>query len=370
MAGLAFVKNYGGQRIGRESNLLAPLFDDEKETDGAETQTRADLNIETEADDWQTVNPQLPKSWRVQDFASRPVRFIDGKDRGETVACLRGLQGYIVPIRLAEIGSVVMENRDGELRRGFAQVERVVTMDTSPFPWEEVETFALALRKHNLRLLAANKLDINFSFDWEKVRRAAEWRSTQEMEMLEEFAVAQNNTVPTIVDGPLKRLEGSFDLETSPVFGVVKTYRETFLHQHGQQILYSLDAGERTPVFSLEYDITRRGEEQKSRLPLVMWYVRICETKGVAPNVGLVRVEVSQKWFLAQGYGTEEKTNAAGTDFINQLSRTIYEYRCRHSRYSRAEISLEPIVRAEESLGALFAPRNALKSKFYHLTGL
>ncbi len=369
MSGLAFVKNYGGQRIRRESNLFEPLFDDE-EGDNAEMETRADLNIEIGADDWQPVNPQLPKTWRVQDFASRPVRFVDGKDKGETVAFLRGLQNYVVPIRLAEIGSVVMENRGGELRRGFAQVERVVAMDTSPFPWEEVETFALALRKNNLRLVVANKLDAVSSSDYEKIRRATNWRSTQEMEILEEFAVAQNNDVPTIVDGPLKRLEGSFHLETSPVFGVVKTYRETFLHQHGQTILYRLDSGERTPAFSIEYDITRRGEEQKSRLPLVMWYVRICDTNGNAPNVGLVRVEVSQRWFLAQGYGTEEKINATGTDFINQLSRTIYEYRCRHSHYRRAVISLEPIVRAEESLGALFAPRNALKSKFYHLTGL
>lgn len=369
MTAIAFLKNYGGRRIGQESNLFKPLFDDEERED-ENTETRADLSVEIEAEDWEAVDPQLPKSWRIQDFASRPMRFIDGKDKGETVAYLPGLQGYKVPIRLAEIGSVVMENRNGELRRGFAQVERVVAMDTSPFPWEEVEDFSLSLRKNNLRLVVANKLDEISSFDYEKIRRATNWRSAQEMEMLEEFAVAQNNDLPTIVDGPLKRLEGSFHLENSPVFGVVKTYRQTFLHHRGQEILYDLETGERTPAFSIEYDISRRGEEQKSRLPLVMWYVRICETNGIAPNVGLVRVEVSQKWFLAQGYGTEEKINSLGSDFINQLTRTIYEYRCRHSRYQRAEISLEPIVRAEESLGALFAPRNVLKSKFYHLTGL
>ena len=370
MTAIAFLKNYGGRRIGRESNLLDPLFDDEERADEENTPPRADLNIEIEAKNWQPIDPQLPKSWRVQDFASRPVRFIDGKDRGETVACLRGLEGYVVPIRLAEIGSVVMENRGGELRRGFVQVERVVAMDTSPFPWEEVEDFALKLLKNNLRLVIANKLDAVSSSDYEKIRRATNWRSAREMEMLEEFAVAQNNQLPTIVDGPLKRLEGSFDLENSPVFGVVKTYRQTFLHQHGMDILYRLQTGERTPALSLEYDISRRGEEQTTRLPLIMWYVRICETNGVAPNVGLVRVEISQKWFLAQNFGTEEKINATGTEFINQLSRTIYEYRCRHNRYRRAEISLEPIVRAEESLGSLFAPRGMLKSRFYHLTGL
>ena len=88
------------------------------------------------------------------------------------------------------------------------------------------------------------------------------------------------------------------------------------------------------------------------------------------PNWGLVRVEASLKWFVARGYGSPEKVNPSGIDFINQLSRTLYEYRCRECSYERAAVSLHPIVRAESSLGALFSPSRMLKNNFYRLTGL
>lgn len=75
------------------------------------------------------------------------------------------------------------------------------------------------------------------------------------------------------------------------------------------------------------------------------------------------------KWFEANGYGDTSVTQR-GIEFINQLSRTVYEYRCRTSSYRRAAISLHPIVRAEESLGALMSPRGVLRNKFYRLMGV
>ncbi len=375
MTAIDFVKNYDGKRIERDYVLPAQFENangaDVNDPEAEEGESRFALGIEMDEKDWRAVKPQLPEKWRLRDFAARPVQFVDGKDVGQTVACLRGLSGYLVPVRLAQIGGVLMRvNGDGELRREFVQMERVVAMDTSPFPWEEVEIFARALGERGFRLLPAKKLDEELSFDFEQMRRAAIRRTAQEMSVLEEFAVAQNNQTPTIVDGNLKSHEGGFDTTESPVFGLVKTYRKTHLHRLGQQVLYALGTGERTPAFSFEYDVSGRGAAQrKSRLPILAWYVRICTGEGSSPNLGLVRVEISQSWFAAQGFGSSA-TNPKGVDFINQLSRTIFEYRCRKAGYSRKEISLQPIVRAEESLGALLAPRNSLQNNFYRATGL
>ncbi len=370
MNGLKFIQNYEGKRVERESG--AKQFwaeDDADETDETPEETAINLSLEQEAGAWQIVNPQLPKAWRVQDFASRPVRFVDGKDVGQTVAWLRGTDGSFVAIRLAEIGSVVMSVVGGELRREFAQVERVLAMNTAVFPWEEVESFALALREHDIFLLPTKRTPEEFQMNFEKIRKFTQRRSAQEMMTLEEFALAQRSDVPTIVDGTLKDHESGFDIDESPVFGVVKTQQRIYVDRQGQEILFTLPEAQRTPAFSFSYDTSRVGDSVKTRLPIVAWYMRLCDGASVEPNVGIVRVEVSQKWFANKGYG-ETEINSAGKDFINQLTRTIYEYRCRQKNYRRMKISLEPIVRAEESLGALFCPPNYLKNKFYLLTEL
>ena len=367
MQGLKFIKNYEGRRIESEFGLKPFLVeeDDDEET----TETNLNLSLATEAGNWQSINPQLPKNWRVQDWQSRPVRFVDGKDVGQTVAWLRGTDGGFVAIRLAEIGSVVMRVVNGELRREFAQVERVLAMNTAGFPWEEVESFALALREHEIYLLPTRRTPEEFQMNFEKIRKFTQRRSMQEMMTLEEFALAQQNDVPTIVDGTLKDHESGFDADESPVFGVVKTQQRLYVDRQGQDILFGLPEAQRTPAFSFSYDTSRGIERNKSRLPIVAWYLRLCGNDCIEPNVGIVRVEVSHKWFVNKGYG-ETEINAAGKDFINQLTRTIYEYRCRQRDYRRMKISLEPIVRAEESLGALFCPPNYLKNKFYRLTEL
>ncbi len=370
MHGLKFIQNYEGKRVERESGAKQFwIEDDADETDDVADETNLNLSLETEAGAWQIINPQLPKAWRVQDFASRPVRFVDGKDVGQTVAWLRGTDGSFVAIRLAEIGSVVMKIVSGELRREFAQVERVLAMNTAVFPWEEVESFALSLREHDIFLLPTKRTPEEFQMNFEKIRKFTQRRSAQEMMTLEEFALAQNSQIPTIVDGTLKDHESGFDINESPVFGVVKTQQRLYVDRQGQEILFSLPEAQRTPAFSFSYDTSRAGETIKTRLPIVAWYMRLCDSESVEPNVGIVRVEVSQKWFANKGYG-EREINSAGKEFINQLTRTIYEYRCRQRNYRRMKISLEPIVRAEESLGALFCPPNYLKNKFYRLTSL
>ena len=54
---------------------------------------------------------------------------------------------------LAEIGGVCMDRDGRDLRRSFQVVERVVALAVDPFPWHEVEDFAIALAESGFRLL-------------------------------------------------------------------------------------------------------------------------------------------------------------------------------------------------------------------------
>jgi hypothetical protein len=376
----------------------------EADSGASQTLKIVDINVETKGSPWVAKNTLLHPNWRARDWAERPVRFVDGKDVGQTVACLNSPSGTIVPVRLSEIGSIVMSVRDGELRREFVAVERVVSMVASAFPWEEMEALAAELSAHNFRLLAARPPGGELSDVIEDMRKAAQNRSLDEMEVLEELAVAQDSETPTVVDGRLERRSGGLNPEHhSPVFGVIKTHRKVYLHSQGMRLLYRLAPGERTPAFfirepenletsgdeaagqggttrrepnmpnaTLQTDTVSRTHDQEEtvKFPVVSWYVRLSGGEGMMPDWGLVRVEASLKWFVARGYGARQEVYPNGADFINQLSRTLYEYRCRDAGYERAAVSLHPIVRAESSLGSLFTPGGLLRSRFYRLTGL
>jgi hypothetical protein len=180
------------------------------------------------------------------------------------------------------------------------------------------------------------------------MRKAAQNRSNDEMETLEEYAVAQGNEVPTVVDGRLERRSGGFDQARCPVIGVIKTHHQNYLHPLGMQLMYQLQPGERTPVFAIP-----------EALAVVSWYLRFA---GGMPNYGLVRVELPRRWF--------EQVKGRDFGYIDQLSRLLYDYRCRDQSYGRAAISLHPTVRAEQSLAALFQPLSMLMSRFYRMAAL
>ena len=399
----SFMQNYGGRRM-EDYEPPDPAWGD---AGGNKGQPKiVDVDVEEESSDWNAKGTLLHPRWRARDWAERPVRFVDGIDAGNTVASLNSPTGYLIPVRLSEIGSVVMSVRDGELRREFARVERVVSMVTSAFSWEEMEALAAELMKHNLHLLPARPPGGELTDILEDMRKAAQNRSMDEMEVLEELAVAQDAETPTVVDGRLERRSGGLDPKHhSPVFGVIKTHRRVYLHSHGMRLLYRLAPGERTPAFFIrqpepsdapdtseaqataredsatrEQDgtdmisqtnaVPQTTEEEVVKFPVVSWYVRLSEGEGMMPDYGLVRVEASLKWFIARGYGSQNRVYQSGADFINQLSRTLYEYRCRECSYERSAISLHPIVRAESSLRALFSPSGLLRSNFYRLTGL
>ena len=351
MMTLDFFRSYAATRMAfydPQPSLLQTPFEDEEDESA-----QVSLNLEMDADRWVAQSVVTGSDWRASDWPERPTRFVDGKDSGRIVAWLRAPGDYPVPVRLAEIGSVTVRVIDGVCYREFALVERVVSMIVDLFPWDEVESLAAALQEHGFRLLPARCPEKDQRYDFEEMRRPTSYRSTTEMFVMEEAALAQDSLEPTVVDGRLEPHSGGFDQNHSPVIGVIKSHSRNYLHPQGMQLLYALEPGERTPLFALP----------NAKLPVVSWYLRLSGSSSAMPNWGIVRVELPLRWF-------EQQSSADGMKHVKLLSRTLCEYRCRESSYARAAVSLHPIVRAEQLLGALFSPTTQLTQRFYRLTHL
>jgi hypothetical protein len=348
--GLDFLHHYGGRRL--QAFVVQPVLDSPEILDDIEDSVpTVQLDLEYPLDGWRPV----PVSDGPLDDNSLPRRFIDGCHAGETVAWLQDDLGHPIPVRLAEIGGVCLRVEGRVLRREFAVVERVVSMIVEPFPQLEVHAFAQALAEHNLRLLPA-KLPLldrevrGLTYDFERMREQARVRSQYEMEALEEKALCHDPDTPSLVDGRLGRFQKA-DLSRYRVVGVIKQQRENYLHAKGWQTLYALEPGQRTPAFRLP----------SKNLPVVSWYLKLEGARGALPNWGIVRVEIHEDHFEQEGLDFS---------YLDRLSRFLLSLRCRQGSYARAPVSLEPIVRAEESLKALFSPPDMLAQHFYHLTGL
>jgi hypothetical protein len=344
-----FLLHYGGRRL--RPYVEQPTLDSPADGAGEEEGPKIDLDFELAADAWQ------PRSVNVTavDPAAVPRRFIDGCHSGETVAWLQDAAHHPIPVRLAEIGGVCMRIEGRSLRREFALVERVVSLIVDPFPWHEIETFADALAGMNLRLLPATlpKIDEErrgLTYDFERMREQTRVRSQYEMEVLEELVLCQDPDTPSLIDGRLGRMQQR-ELSAYDIIGVIKQQRENYLHPQGWQVLYSLEPGQRTPAFRLP----------SKHLPVVSWYLKLDGARGAMPNWGIVRVEISCDHFERQ---------ARDFGYLDRVSNALLHLRCRQGSYARAAVSLEPIVRGEESLKALLTSPATLAQRFYHLTGL
>jgi hypothetical protein len=346
---LDFLLHYGGRRL-RQYVEQPPLASPTDFANDEEERPSVALDFETPADDWQpravadTIDPE-----------AMPRRFIDGCHSGETVAWLRDAAQHPIPVRLAEIGGVCMRIDGRSLSREFVHLERVVSLIVDPFPWHEVESFATALSEWDLRLLPAAlpKIDDErrgLTYDFERMREQTRIRSQYEMEVLEELALCQNLDDLSLIDGRLGRVQFR-DLARHDVVGVIKQQRENYLHPHGWQLLYQLEPGQRTPAFRVA----------SKHLPVVSWYLKLDGAHGAMPNWGIVRVEISCVHFERQ---------RCNFRYLDRVSNALLRLRCRQGSYARAAVSMEPIVRAEESLKSLLTPPTTLAQRFYHLTGL
>lgn len=347
---LDFLRANGASRVTDEIAQPDFLFDDLPSA--SEADQSVNLDVEAPADAWE-VQDVMPADTQ-QGWENCPERFVDGKDVGRTVAWLRSPEGYPSPVRLAQVGAIVMREVNGELRREFELVERVVVM-ADMFPWDEMESFGRALKSNDFRLLLCNQPAAGWSYLYEPVRKATNTRSITEMIELEKLAFSQDRSVPTILDGPLVPRTSIPTDALSPMIGVVKTHALNYLHPQGWKVFYNLQPGQRTPLFRIK-------SQHWGGFSVVSWFLRLEGEGGEMPNWGVVRLEMPEDFFA--------QTLGGSFDYINRVSRLVYDYRCRDEGYSRAPVSLHPIQRAEQSLGALFSEADALINRFYRLTNL
>jgi hypothetical protein len=341
---LEFLLHYGGRRL-RQYVEQPPL--DSFETSGDEEEgPKVALDFELPPDAWKARAVATDKV----DPAAMPQRFIDGCHYGTTVICLKDSLGHPIPVRLAEIGGVCLRIDGRALQREFAHIERIVCLIVDPFPWHEVEAFAASLaEKIGMRLLPALPPIVDdlrqLTYDYARMEQRTYTQAQVEMRVLEELALGQDAETLTLVDGPLGRIEHP------GVIGAVKQHRKNYLHPRGWQVFYDLKPGERSPAFRLA--------SQSS--PVVSWYLKLDGAHGAMPNWGVVRVEISCDHFERQG---------GDFGYLDRISNALLHLRCRQGSYARAPVSLEPIVRAEESLKSLLMSPATLAQRFYHLTGL
>ncbi len=346
--GLEFLRNHGASRM--RGDVAQPLW---LETlaeidDATATPQTIDHDYEEPAARWK---PRQTIPFARDFWSHKPIRFIDGKDVGRTVAWLNDRIGHPIPIRLSEIGAVVLRDENGMLRREpDPVVERVVTFAADQFPWDEVESFAAALYARGFRLLIASPK--NVTFDFEEMNHANRNRSRDEMVRLERQMLARASDVPTLVDGRLEPRTGAFRKDCDPVVGMIKTHSRNYLHEQGWRTFYQLAAGQRTPAFLIK----------SKNIDVVSWFLRLDPDQGAAPNTGVVRLEIPVDSF--------EHAMSRDFSYLDRLTGLVCAYRCRDQSYGRAAISIYPIQRAEEELGAQFIGVETLAARFYHLTEL
>jgi hypothetical protein len=321
-----------------------------------------DLRVEVDRPEaWAPIPVDGEKRWQPQRWPERPRRFIDGKDVGRTVTWVTAPGGYPVPIRLSQIGGIELCVEDGAAHRGAVAVESIVSLVADPFPPEQMARLADDLGRQRFRLVRAPKPEDGLTWDFETMRAAAQTRSSTEMGLLEEQVLGRHTDVPSVVDGRLETRSGA-GIRDAPVAGVVKTHVTNYLHSHGLQVMHALNPGERTPVFALRARTGAAANEPQSvKFEVASWYLRLTGAGGAMPSWGVVRVELP--WRFYEGLPDREC-------YVTRLSRLLYDYRSRDSGYDRVAVSLHPIVRAEQLLGALFAPMTTLTSRFYRVAGI
>jgi hypothetical protein len=349
-----FLREHEATPVGLTPTL--PLMPPEEEDE--EGPPVVDLSIEVEPDQWKPkLVPELPQA-APGEF---PVRFIDGCHAGQPVLCLsvRG-RGWPIPLFLAEIGAVALRLQGRRFTREFRTVERVLSFVADPFPWAQVEGFSTALwndPEFRIHVLPANMPPPERSpFDYEVMRAQARARAQQEMTTLERLAIAVDRSVPTLVDGALSRVTGAPPASAALLIGMVKIQAASHLHDQGWRTLLAMRPAHRTPVFRLE---GQRGDT--GGLTVATWFVKLAGGPRLAPNWGHVRVEIPWEQFQYRG--------GFASGFVDRLSRWLIDARCRAASYARMPVSLEPIVRAEDSLKPLFTPLPVLVNRLYRRAG-
>jgi hypothetical protein len=330
-----------------DAPALDPLYAaDPRDEDSEPADAKVDVEFEMQKADWE------PRSTDC-DPRQAPRRFIDGSMKPHLVMSLEDSRGRPRPVILATVGAVALDlvpAEDGHerLRRAGYQVDTCLVFLGNGLDGRDVDILARACQAEGIRVLAPDTDRI--STDYDEVRQHTLDYVRREMLKLETSLLRRDPLVPTIVDGLLDRRLAEFTSHNVPAVGVVKRQQRTYLHSRGVQLVYSLRHGERSPAILLS---TIHGD-------FVSFYLRLANDNGAMPHSGVVRVMVSLERFDAM-----ERSWV----YLDRLAHWICRMRCLRTSYSRALVSLEPIVQAEEHIKSLLPDLGERVGKFNHIMG-
>jgi hypothetical protein len=277
------------------------------------------------------------------------VRFVDGSIKSKTVGSL--LVDYRRrPIIAAAVSAAALEIDGRTMRRGAGAVTRRVLCVYS----DGIDRSAIAEAFHALRAMGVDLLERPLGSvlgDFDSMRRATRSLSMEAMEDAERAVMLADFTKPTLMDGLLERRLATAPTHNAPVVGLVKRQMTSYLPSGLQEMVYALKPGERTPAFVLR---------TVQHVDLVNVYVRLSAESGASPSYGIVRVTVPLAYV--------ESAHAGDTSaYLSGLAAYLYRLRHRDLGYSRAGISVEPIVRVEDHLHAILPDLDTLIPKLHRM---
>jgi len=276
---------------------------------------------------WRALAPGPPPE-------DAPVRFIDGSIQSRTAGCMI-VGARRRPLIAAAISAAALEIEGRGLRRGAgARTLKVLAVHNNGIDEAHVREAFAALREIGVQLEAhATELT---SPDFDAMRRTTRGLAMTVMEHAERDVMLAGMPTPTLMDGLLERRLATQKLDW-PVVGLVKRQMATYLPSSLQEVVYSLEPGERTPAFVMD---------TLQHVELVNFYMRLSSQRGASPSYGIVRVTVPLKYV--------EAAHAHDLPaYLSGLAGYLYGLRCRDEGYARSGISVDPIVRCEDHLHAI-----------------
>ena len=312
--------------------------DDEDDTprDGLE------LEFECPQHEWAPIAPGIPT-------ADVPVRFVDGSIKSKTVGSLL-VDFRRRPVIAAAVSAAALEIEGRTTKRGVGtQVRKVLCVYS-----DGIEREAIADAFHALRAIGVDLLERPLGSvlgDFDTMRRATRSLAMEAMEEAERAVMLADFTKPTLMDGLLERRLATAPTHNVPIVGLVKRQMTTYLPAGLQEMVYALKPGERTPAFVLR---------TVQHVDLVNTYVRLSSEAGISPSYGIVRVTAPLAYVESAHAGDMPA-------YLSGLAAYLYRLRHRDLAYSRAGISVEPIVRVEDHLHAILPDLDAVIPRLHRM---
>jgi hypothetical protein len=313
--------------------------DEEEDTRGE----GIDLELERPQHAWEAIPPG------GEPPSDAPVRFIDGSVATKTAGSL--LVAYRRrPLIAATVSAAALRLEGRTMRREpGARTKRLLCLYGDGIERDDILQAHRSLQEIGVELMERSAERVPGDFD--SLRRATRLLAMEAMEQAERDVMLADVRTPTLVDGLLERRLAATGAHDVPVIGLVKRQMTAYLPPGLQELAYTLKPGERTPAFVLR---------TVQHVDLVNTYVRLSAQSGASPSYGIVRLTAPLPY-------VERAHRGDLPAWLSGLAGYLHRLRHRDEAYSRAGISIEPIVRVEDHLHAILPEIDALIPKLHRL---